>query len=145
VETHQPDPTAPRQEDPWDSASSELSSLSHRLRDIYRRVASDQGPSEEDIKDAFAILLSAWDQVAVSVSTALSDPETRDHLKKAASSFAAALGTTISELGDEIRGDEIRGDSDVGDESGDPPVDKGSPGGGVVDGDNEPTSAARGR
>ncbi len=66
-------------------------------------MASDKGPTEDDIKGAFATLLGAWDQVAESVSHALHDPETREHLKKAASSFATALGTTITDLGDEFK------------------------------------------
>ena len=37
-----------------------------------------------------------------SFSTALSDPETRTHVKKVAGSLAAALGATISGLGDEL-------------------------------------------
>jgi hypothetical protein len=38
------------------------------------------------------------------VTTALRDPEAREHLKQAASSFATALGSTISDLGDEFKG-----------------------------------------
>jgi hypothetical protein len=83
--------------------TNEFGSLGDRLKTTYRRVASDRGPSEDEIKDAFSTLFGAWDQVAESVSTALHDPETREHLKKAASSFAAALGTTISGLGDEFK------------------------------------------
>jgi hypothetical protein len=33
------------------------------------------------------------------------DPEVRDHLKQAASAFATAIGTTLSELGSELRPD----------------------------------------
>jgi hypothetical protein len=103
VETHDPNPKHDGEPDPWDTVSSEFGSLGDRLKTTYRRVASDKGPSEEEIKEAFTTLVGAWDQVAESVSTALRDPETREHLKKAASSFAAALGTTISDLGDEFK------------------------------------------
>ena len=83
---------------------------------LSTRVASDKGPTEDDIKGAFATLLGAWDQVAESVSHALHDPETREHLKKAASSFATALGTTITDLGDEFKKTAAPGDaSDDGD------------------------------
>jgi hypothetical protein len=78
--------------------------LGDRLKDTYRRVAADRGPSEDDIKGAFATLVGAWDQVAESVTSALRDPVAREHLKKAASSFATALGSTISDLGDEFKG-----------------------------------------
>ncbi len=111
--------------------SSEFSSLGDRLKDTYRRVASDTGPTEDEIKEAFATLAGAWDQVAASFSTALNDPATRAHLKKAASSFAAALGTTITDLGEEIKG------RSVPSEPGDQTIDQGGAGGGVVDGDGE--------
>ncbi|MGH8872229.1 MAG: hypothetical protein ACRDWS_09660 [Acidimicrobiia bacterium] len=90
--------------DTWDTVSSELSSLGDSLRNAYRRVASEDGPTEKEIKDALATLAGAWDQVAASFSIALNDPETRAHLKKAAGSFAAALGATISDLGEEVDG-----------------------------------------
>ena len=103
VETHGPNPKHDNEPDPWDTVSSDFGSLGDRLKTTYRRVASDRGPTEDEIKGAFATLIGAWDQVAESVSTAMRDPETREHLKKAASSFAAALGTTISDLGDEFK------------------------------------------
>ncbi|MEX2251311.1 MAG: hypothetical protein WD895_04470 [Acidimicrobiia bacterium] len=78
--------------------------MSDRLKDTYRRVAADRGPSEDEIKGAFATLIGAWGQVAESVTGALRDPEAREHLKKAASYFASALGSTVSDLGDEIKG-----------------------------------------
>jgi hypothetical protein len=104
VETHQPDPTSNGETDPWDAASVAWSSLKDRLWNAYRQAATDAGPKEEEVKDALSTLAGAWDQVAASFSAALSDPDTRASLKRAASSFAAALGTTVSGLGDEIRG-----------------------------------------
>jgi hypothetical protein len=101
VETHQPDPTSDETTDPWGRVSTELSSLGERLRQAYGRVASEEGPTEEEIRSALATLAGAWDQVSASLSTVLNDAETRAHLKRAAGSFAAALGATISDLGDE--------------------------------------------
>lgn len=118
--------------------SSEFSSLGDRLKDTYRRVASDTGPTEDEIKDAFATLAGAWDQVAASFSTALNDPATRAHLKKAASSFAAALGTTITDLGDGIRSGSVPG------EPGDETVDESGTGRGGVDGDGKPAATEEG-
>jgi hypothetical protein len=103
VETHQPDPTSNGETDPWDAASLEWSSLKDRLWRTYRQAASDGGPTEEEIKKALATLAGAWDQVAASFSAALSDPDTRTSLKRAAGSFAAALGATVSGLGEDIR------------------------------------------
>ena len=103
METHDHDPTTGEPTDPWDDVTSEFSSLGDRLRETYRKVASDSGPTEDEIKGAFATLIGAWDQIAESVTTALQDPDTRDHLKEAASSFASALGETMSGLGNEIK------------------------------------------
>ena len=103
VEAHEQNPKHDDEPDPWETVTSEFGSLGDRLKSTYRRVATDRGPTEEEIKGAFATLIGAWDQVAESVSSALRDPETRDHLKKAASSFASALGTTITDLGAEIK------------------------------------------
>lgn len=104
METHEDDPTTEQPGDPWTSFHDELGGLGERLKDTYRKVASDGGPSDEEIKEAVATLVGAWDQVAESVSTALQDPDLRDKLKTAASSFAAAVGNTMSELGSELRG-----------------------------------------
>jgi hypothetical protein len=106
VEAHQDDPTSEKVTDPWSNVSAELSSLGDRLRQTYRRVASEDGPTEDEIKSALATLAGAWDQVAASLSTALNDPETRAHMKKAAGVFAAALGATVSDLGEELDGRE---------------------------------------
>lgn len=103
VETHDQDPTTNGERDPWSTFHDEFGDLGERIKETYRKVASEDGPSEEEIKEAFGTLIGAWDQVAGSVSTALQDPEVRARLKTAASSFATAVGTTISELGDELR------------------------------------------
>jgi hypothetical protein len=103
VETHQHDPTTDAPGDPWVAATSEFRDLGQRLRDTYRQVADERGPSENEIRDAFATLAGAWGQVAESVGGALKDPEVRQHLKQAASAFASAIGTTITDLGSELR------------------------------------------
>lgn len=103
METHDNDPTSDSPRDPWTTFHDEFSGLGDQLKDTYRRSASENGPSEEEIKDAFGTLASAWNQVAGSVSAALQDPEVRQRLKDAGSAFAAAVGNTISELGTELR------------------------------------------
>ena len=66
-------------------------------------MADDRGPSEEEIKDAFVTLAGAWDQVAESVTIALKDPDLREQLKEAIGSFASAVGSTVNDLGTELR------------------------------------------
>lgn len=107
VETHENDPTSEPRRDPWTTFHEEFSELGDQLKDTYRKAASDDGPSEEDIKDAFGTLASAWNQVAGSVSAALQDPEVRQRLKDAGSAFATAVGNTIAELGSELRENEM--------------------------------------
>lgn len=103
VETHENDPTTDDGRDPWSEFQEEFGGLGERLKETYRKVASEDGPSEKEIKEAFGTLIGAWDQVAASVSTALKDPEVRERVKAAASSFASAIGNTISELGTELK------------------------------------------
>lgn len=111
METHDTDPKANDRIDPWDGVSADFSELGRQLRDTYRKVAEDQGPTDEEIKQAFNTLAGAWDQVAESVSTALKDPVIREQLKDAASSLATALGTTIVELGEELRRTDVNGEN----------------------------------
>lgn len=106
VETHDNDPTSESAEDPWTTFQDEFNELGDQLKDTYRRVAPEDGPSEDDIKDAFSTLAGAWSQVAGSVSSALQDPEVRQRLKDAGSAFATAVGRTISELGNELADDD---------------------------------------
>jgi len=116
VETHQPDPTSNGETDPWDAASLDWSSLKERLWSAYRQTASDAGPTEDEIRKALSTLAGAWDQVSASFSAALSDPDIRASLKRAAGSFAAARGATVSGLGDEIkRRDEPKAPTDLAD------------------------------
>lgn len=103
METHENDPTSDSPRDPWTTFHEEFSELGDQLKDTYRRASTENGPSEEEIKDAFGTLANAWNQVAGSVSAALQDPEVRQRLKDAGSAFAAAVGNTISELGTELR------------------------------------------
>lgn len=119
VETHDQDPTSatgPGDEaepDPWDEVATEFGDLKDRLTDTYRKVADEHGPTEAEIKQALSTLAGAWDQVAESVTTALQDPDVREKLMTAASSFASAFGNTISEFGAELRnGSNARSEED---------------------------------
>lgn len=82
------------------------------------------------------------------MSAAWHDPDTRGHLKQAASSLAAALGSTISGLGDELRRThdvtDPSGKSNVTDLAGEEPIEKGGTGSGVVHGDREPAATDEG-
>ena len=85
--------------------TADFGGISRRIRYTYSKVADDRGPTEEEIKTAFATLAGAWDQVAESVTTALRDPAIREQLKDAAGSIASAIGSTVTDLGSELRRD----------------------------------------
>lgn len=105
MEIHDTDPTTDSQDDPWNEVTSTFGELGNRLKSTYRKVSDEQGPSEDEIKGAFATLAGAWDQIAESVSDILRDPETRDGLKRAAGSLASALGSTLTDLSSEFGSD----------------------------------------
>ena len=129
VENPDTEPTIDPQNDPWDEVSSRFGELGHRLKSTYRKVADEEGPSDDEIKGAFATLAGAWDQIAESVSDILRDPETRDGLKRAAGSLASALGSTLSDLSSEFG--TARGESGAADDSRVPDI---PPGQGAVGG-----------
>ena len=106
METHDSDPTTDDERDHWQSVTTDFGEIGQRLRDTYRKIADDRGPTEDEIKQAFATLAGAWDQVSESVTTALSDPALRQQIKDAAGSFASAVGSTITDLSEELRRDE---------------------------------------
>ena len=102
MEQHEHDPTEDPA-DPWAEAGRHWSSIGEKLRDRYREMSGDAGPSEDDVRSALETLGDAARAVADSVGTAMKDPEVRDQVKDAAASFVTALGQTFSRLGDELR------------------------------------------
>lgn len=102
MEIHDSDPTTDEPTDPWDRATSQFGDLGDRLKSTYRKVTDGNGPTEDEVRQALATLLDAWNQVAGSISEAIRDPETKEELKKAATSLANAVGTTIVDLSTEF-------------------------------------------
>jgi hypothetical protein len=110
VEPHRDDATTP--EDPWHRASEEIGELGRRLRDLYHSVSDEEAPSEGDVRDAFAVLAGAWNQVASTLGTAVQDPEVRRHLRTAIGSLADAVAATVSGLAAELQADEVSGEEE---------------------------------
>lgn len=102
VEQHDTDPT-PDPADPWSEAGKRWSSIGEKLRDRYKEVSGDGGPSEDEVRSALETLGQAARAVADSVGNAMKDPDVREQAKHAAASFVTALGQTFSQLGDELR------------------------------------------
>lgn len=83
---------------PWSELTDDLLDLTDKLRGTYRRAADESGPSEDEVEEAFRTLGGAWNQLAGSVGAAISDPEVKRHLKKAATSLISAIGASLSEI-----------------------------------------------
>lgn len=82
----------------WSELTEDLLVLSDKVRGTYRRAVEESGPTEEEVRDAFRTLAGAWNQLAGSVGAAFQEPETKDHLKKAATSLVNAVGASLAEL-----------------------------------------------
>lgn len=106
---------------PWAEVTDDLLDLTSRIRETYRSVADESGPSEDEVRDAFRTLAGAWNQMAESVGAAIQDEDVRSHLKKAGSSLLKAIEATVSE----IAGKES--DQRATDEEGDQPTDEETP------------------
>ena len=63
----------------------------------------DDGPAEEDVREAFATIGTAAHSLVDSIGESMRDPEVREQLKDATSTFFSAIGKTLSQLGDELR------------------------------------------
>lgn len=79
-----------------------MGELGARLKETYKSIADEKGPTEEEIRQAVSTLAGVWDQVSSSMSAVLADPELRRKLKVTAASLAAALEDTIGEVGREM-------------------------------------------
>ncbi|HEX6945862.1 MAG TPA: hypothetical protein VF246_00700 [Acidimicrobiia bacterium] len=110
MEPHHDDATTSG--DPWRRANEEIGELGRRLRDLYRSVADDEGPTEDDIRDAFSTLAGAWNKVATTFGNALQDPGVRRHLRTAVGSLADAVGATVSGLAAEISREDAAGEEE---------------------------------
>jgi len=101
VEQHDTDPTH-GPEDPWEEAGRRWTSIGEKLKGTYRDLAGEEGPSQEDVRQALDTLGDAARAVADSVGAAMRDPEVRDQVKDAAASLVTAMGRTFSQLGEEL-------------------------------------------
>jgi hypothetical protein len=110
VEQHEHDPTHDPT-DPWAEAGKRWASIGDKLKDRYRELSGDGGPSDDEVRTALETLGEAARAVADSVGSAMKDPDVREQVKDAAASFVTALGQTFSQLGDELREARHRADA----------------------------------
>lgn len=104
VEEHEQDPRDPDPEsDPWEEAGASWASLTGELRAKYHELVGEDGPTEEEIREAVRTLGAAAQSLVGSVGTAMSNPEVRTQVKDAASSLMTALTETFFGLADELK------------------------------------------
>lgn len=102
METHDDD-QAQDLDDPWYQAGERFSSIASKLRDRYAEIVGDDGPDEDEVRDAIKTIGTAAQSLLESISVSMRDPEVRDQVKDASSTFFSAIGQTLSDLGDELR------------------------------------------
>jgi conjugal transfer/entry exclusion protein len=100
VDTHNSDGREEDVDDPWQQVAHQFGSLGQKLRDRYREVAGEAGPSDEEVQRAIGTLTGAIDRIAEAVGTAVRDPEVMDQMKRAAASFGSAVSSAFSGLGE---------------------------------------------
>jgi hypothetical protein len=108
VETHENDPrddgfAGGASDEAWRQASEHFAVLGSKLRTRYQEIVGEDGPAEEDVREAFATIGTAAQSLVDSIGESMRDPEVREQLKEATSTFFSAIGKTLSQLGDELR------------------------------------------
>ncbi len=110
METHDGDPRGGANGDPWQEAGERWATIGRRLREQYRTIAGDDGPTEDEVREAVVVLGDAARRIVDAVGGAMRDPAVRDQVRDAAASLVSALGTTFHDLGEELRRDDTAGD-----------------------------------
>lgn len=103
MDTHDHDPRGEDSTDPWQQATEQFSSLGSKLRDRYTEIVGDDGPAEDDVREAIKTIGTAAQSMFESISASMRDPEVRDQVKEASATFFSAIGQTLGELGEELR------------------------------------------
>lgn len=103
METHDNDPRGENPTDPWQQATEQFSSLGSKLRDRYTEIVGDDGPAEDDVREAIKTIGTAAQSMFESLGASMRDPEVRDQVKEASASFFSAIGRTLGELGEELQ------------------------------------------
>ena len=108
METHDNDPrdetyAGGASDEAWRQASEHFNALGSKLRNRYQEIVGDDGPAEEDVRQAFTTIGTAAQSLVDSIGESMRDPEVREQLKDATSTFFSAIGKTLSQLGDELR------------------------------------------
>lgn len=90
--------TPPDPDSSWSELTDQAIALGDQLKHTYRRVADESGPSEEEIRQAFATLGAAWSQIAGSIGVALSDEAVRNQARQAGLALWTAISSSLTPM-----------------------------------------------
>lgn len=87
----------------WDDVGEQFAELGNRIKEqVDARIAFEQVDNRK-IDDALRTLVDAVDGVLTAIGDTMRDPEIRDDVKQAASSFGDAVASSLRDLGDTVR------------------------------------------
>jgi hypothetical protein len=91
----------------WDEVARGFSEVGRKVGEQYRKLGEEAPASAEaagaKVGDAVRDAVDELDRALTSVGDALRDPEAKESLRKAVSSFGGALEATFTEVGEELK------------------------------------------
>lgn len=85
----------------WDEVADHLSALGLKLKLHFEQSGADPGAADE-MRDAMGKMASAIDGAFAAIGNAVKDEAVRSEITNAAESLADAIGTSLSEGGEEL-------------------------------------------
>jgi hypothetical protein len=92
----------------WNEVDRRFSEFGRIVAERYRKIGEERGAPEAEearrkLEEAFSSVTRQLDQAFSSVGETIRDPEAKQTLKDAGKAVVDALGSTVSDVGDEIR------------------------------------------
>ena len=91
----------------WDEVARRFSEVGRKVGDQYRKLGEETSASTNasgaKVGGAVRDAVDELDRALTSVGDALRDPQTKESLRQAVSSFGGALEATFTEVGEELR------------------------------------------
>lgn len=94
--------------DAWGEVDRRFSEFGRIVAERYRKAGEERGSPEPEearrkLEEAFSTVTRQLDQAFSSVGDTIRDPEAKETLKQAGKAVVDALGSTVSDVGEEIR------------------------------------------
>ena len=92
----------------WAEVDRRFSEFGRIVAERHRKAGEEQGAPSPDqakrsLEEAFSAVTRQLDVAFSSVSNTIRDPEAKETLKLAGKAVVSALGSTVTDVGDEIR------------------------------------------